>query len=43
MDGWPILAWPVPEDRRVDLDTEAQWEEAERLARTLRGTPGHIG
>ena len=38
-----IIAWQAPEDRAVDLDTEADWAAAERLAAEHGWTPGHIG
>lgn len=43
MDGWPILAWPAPEDRAMDLDTEADWAAAEQLAKDNGWRPGKIG
>lgn len=42
MDGWPILAWPVPAERAIDLDTEADWLRAERLALERGWRPGQV-
>ena len=38
-----ILAWPAPEDRTIDLDTEGDWAAAERLAKRHGWKPGQIG
>lgn len=43
MDGWPILAWPVPEGRHIDIDTEADWQRGEILALERGWRPGQVG
>ena len=43
MEGALIAPWEVPEERAVDLNSEADWAAAERLAAEHGWTPGHIG
>lgn len=42
MDGKWISKWEAPADRAVDLDTEADWAAAERLALERGWKPGEI-
>ena len=42
MEGVTIKPWISPPDRCVDLDTEEDWAEAERLALTHHWGPGRI-
>ena len=43
MDPDPILGWPAPGGRSLDLDVEEDWERAEVLARERGWRPGQIG
>ena len=43
MDPDPILGWPAPAERSVDLDVEEDWQRAEALARERGWRPGQIG
>ena len=40
MDGGRVSPWLVPHDRAVDLDTEADWAEAEMMAARFRAEAG---
>ena len=42
MDPDPILGWPAPRTRALDLDTEEDWQRAEALATEKGWRPGQI-
>ena len=43
MDGLTIAAWPTPEERGIDIDTEEDLARADALARRRGWTPESVG
>lgn len=43
VDVDPIIGWPAPEERAIDLDDETDWKQAEALVAAQGWKPGVIG